>query len=180
MSSSSISSSLSSSSLSSLSVSSSSLSSSSSASVSSSSSLSSSSSSSCGLDFPELMRASARGFPQEFVIDPGVAAAQLGNGRTRTRREWQDAFRGWRDRLINCSTADYAIFETFYRVTAHRSVRPFTWTNPRTQERVLVRFWFREPPRWQRVVDHQIEWAVDFTLAECAGATGTGYGGADV
>ena len=174
MSSSSISSSLSSSS------SSSSLSSSSSASVSSSSSISSSSSSSCALDFPALTRASARGFPAEFVLDPGVSAAPLGNGRTRTRREFQDAFRGWRNRFINCSTADYTAFEAFYRVTAHRSVRPFTWTNPRTAERVLVRFWFREPPRWQRVVDHQILWTVDFTLAECAGATGTGYGGADI
>jgi len=146
---------------------------------SSSSSLSSSSSSSFSVDFPVLTRASARGFPAEFVIDPGVVTAALGIGRPRVRREFQDAFRGWRDQRTNCSAADYAAFEIFYRETVQRSVRPFRWRNPRTRERVVVRFWFREPPRWQRVAEHQVEWTVDFTLAECAGATGVGYGGAD-
>ncbi len=182
MSSSSISSSSSSASSSSASSSSSSFSSSSasSSSCSSSSSRSSSSSSSCALEFPELAHVSAPGYPQEFVIDPALVTVPLGQGSTRTRVECQDAFRGWRDRVTNLAAADYAEFEEFYRNHTKRSVRPFTWHNRRTGEDVLVRFWFREPPRWQRMPDHQTLWTVEYTVAEYAGATGTGYGGANL
>jgi hypothetical protein len=41
-----------------------------------------------------------------------------------------------------------------------------------------VRFWDKEPPRWEGLEQRSDLLTVQFTLAECAGVTGIGYAGA--
>lgn len=126
-----------------------------------------------------LRRSYEPGYPKEFLIEPATVTAEFGTGAVRARPETSDAFRGWRCRIRNLLLADYTILDTtFYRVTVKRSVLPFEWTNPLTAETLVVRFWDKEPPRWEGVDQRSDLLVVQFALAECAGVTGVGYAGA--
>jgi hypothetical protein len=127
-----------------------------------------------------LRRSYEPGWPQPFVLAAAVVATPLGNGRTRTRPECEDGFRGWRCRIRNLDGDDFTVIDTFHRVTVRGCVDPFEWYNPLTGETIVGTFWRREPPAWSGVRDRPDLLVVQFAVIEAAGLTGAGYGGATV
>jgi hypothetical protein len=122
--------------------------------------------------------------PEEFIITDGIVHAALGNGMTRTRVEFQDAFRGWRCSIKNLSITDdtggcdYVLFEDFYWNTVKGGAEPFEWHNPLTGETQIVRFSSNDAPSWEMSEDNNQQAHLKFVVLECAGLTESGYTGA--
>lgn len=147
----------------------------SSSSLSSSSSYSSSSSF-VPLDWPTLSRAYDLEI-RELPADRDIAA-RMGAGRDKVRAKFTRKRRRWQVAIRLMALADLLTLERFYLVDCRRSVKTFTVTHPKMDQRWLVRFDPAAPPRFRTEQRLAEKHAFEATfLEDTAGTYGPGeYG----
>ena len=103
------------------------------------------------------------------TVDDGTEHMLVGASAVKSRVVGE-ATRGWKVVLPLVLASELPAWNTFYGTTVNRSVTPFTWTNPWTDESdIRVKFSAESPPRVISIDGYGHYYRIEMELVEYLG-----------